>query len=399
MSPRNVPGVGLGDPDVLARLAVEQPDAAALDDEERGVALPLRVERLARRVASAASPRSASFASLASDRRGNITSSSRSGNSSARELLGWSPRSSWRPRRVAQPASRARLPRMPPFALDRTDGPPRVGVLDQPVRRLRAAAAPIDAWARAARRRASVDLGTSAEPSGEDPGLPARDRARRRRHDPARAAARDGASTRRCSASTSGTSASSPTSAASSSAPRWTRSPRGDGDGRRAHRARRHVPHRAAAPRGRVQRRRRRAPARATATRGCGSTVGDEPLLQLSGDGVVDRVADRLDRVHGRRRRPGGRTEPRRHRASRRSPARAARCARSWSTAATAVRVEIAPVERAAQRRDRRADDRRPADVGDARRSTPRRARRGWCARRPRTFYCDLAGAIPMSAR
>ena len=32
-------GVGLGDPDVLAGLAVEQPDAAALDDEERRVAL------------------------------------------------------------------------------------------------------------------------------------------------------------------------------------------------------------------------------------------------------------------------------------------------------------------------------------------------------------------------
>ena len=43
------PGVRLGDPDVLARLAVEHPHAAALDDEERGVALSLLVERVAGR--------------------------------------------------------------------------------------------------------------------------------------------------------------------------------------------------------------------------------------------------------------------------------------------------------------------------------------------------------------
>jgi hypothetical protein len=42
------PGVRHGDPDVLARLAVEHPHPAALDDEERGVALSLLVERLAR---------------------------------------------------------------------------------------------------------------------------------------------------------------------------------------------------------------------------------------------------------------------------------------------------------------------------------------------------------------
>jgi hypothetical protein len=43
------PGVRLGDPDVLARLAVQQPHAAALDHQERGVAAALLVERLAGR--------------------------------------------------------------------------------------------------------------------------------------------------------------------------------------------------------------------------------------------------------------------------------------------------------------------------------------------------------------
>jgi len=43
------PGVGLGDPDVLTGLAVQHPHPAALDDEKRGVALPLRIQRLPRR--------------------------------------------------------------------------------------------------------------------------------------------------------------------------------------------------------------------------------------------------------------------------------------------------------------------------------------------------------------
>ena len=43
-------GVGLGDPDVLARLAVHHLHPAALDDQERGVALALHEQRLAGRV-------------------------------------------------------------------------------------------------------------------------------------------------------------------------------------------------------------------------------------------------------------------------------------------------------------------------------------------------------------
>jgi hypothetical protein len=43
------PGVRLRDPDVLPWLAVEHPHVAALDDEERGVALALLVKRLAGR--------------------------------------------------------------------------------------------------------------------------------------------------------------------------------------------------------------------------------------------------------------------------------------------------------------------------------------------------------------
>ncbi len=42
------PGVGLRDPDLLARLVVDEVDPAALDDEERRVAQPLLVEDLAR---------------------------------------------------------------------------------------------------------------------------------------------------------------------------------------------------------------------------------------------------------------------------------------------------------------------------------------------------------------
>ena len=47
--PEERPRVGLGHPDVLARLAIEHPDPAPLDDQERGVALRLLVERLAGR--------------------------------------------------------------------------------------------------------------------------------------------------------------------------------------------------------------------------------------------------------------------------------------------------------------------------------------------------------------
>jgi hypothetical protein len=44
--PEERPRVRLRDPDVLARLAIEHPHPAALDDEERGVTLPLLVQRL-----------------------------------------------------------------------------------------------------------------------------------------------------------------------------------------------------------------------------------------------------------------------------------------------------------------------------------------------------------------
>ena len=84
MSPMNVRLSACGDVDVLARLAVDELDAAALDDVERRVADRVLVEHLARLRTTRRSPCLANHASFASESRGNSTSSSRSGNRSLR---------------------------------------------------------------------------------------------------------------------------------------------------------------------------------------------------------------------------------------------------------------------------------------------------------------------------
>ena len=82
MSPMNVPAVGLRDVDVLARLAVDELDPAALDHVERRVAHGVLVEHLAGLEGLA--PRRACRATRASRRRGAGTAPRRRGRGSAR---------------------------------------------------------------------------------------------------------------------------------------------------------------------------------------------------------------------------------------------------------------------------------------------------------------------------
>ena len=384
-------GVGFGDPHVLARLAVEQ--RARGRARRRGTARRARPARRAspRPRTSAASPVLGQPLDLL-PRTGAGTSPRRRGRGTRRRGAAWvsSARSSWSPRSGSTAHVRG-FARMPPFALDAHRRPPRVGVLDQPVRRVRAAAADHRTPGRAhhdvdARRPRHE---RRAQRRGRR--LPARDRARRRRHHPAGAAARDGGPRRGARRQLRAPSASSPTSAAASSAPRWTRSRRGTAtvDERTALVATFHTeqPHRVVAFNDVVVARR---PGHGNAR--LRIDVGDDPLLEPQRRRRRDRLADRLDRLHGRRRRPGGRTEPRRDRRhAAGQPGQPAALARARRQRRRARRDRA--VERAAQRRDRRAHDRRrcrPSATLEVH-AAPRKAR--LVRTRPRTFYGDLADA------